>query len=108
MAEMKKKRHVVGNVVKSKDDPKSSYISITDYAKEALVDALSRVEKGKPLNLSLENKAKRLAQLKSAVESEKLSTELAEKIQGEIEDMPDWVLFQIVLYSSFDLKKKAA
>lgn len=108
MSEGKKKRHVIGNVVKSKDDPKSSYISITEYAKDALVDALSRVEKGKPLNLSLENKAKRLAQLKSAVEAEKLSVDLAEKIQSEIEDMPEWVLFQIVLYSTFDLKKKAA
>lgn len=108
MSEMKKKRHVVGNVVKSKDDPKSSYISLSHYAKDALVDALSRVEKGKPLNLSLENKAKRLAQLKTAVEADKLSADLAEKIQTEIEEMPEWVLFQIVLYSAFDLKKQAA
>jgi hypothetical protein len=78
-------RKVFGSVLKSKDATQPDYIKIT----EDIV-----LKKGDILNL--ESKKSQLASLEKNVENGKLSGDLADKIRGNIEKMPDFVRFNIV------------
>lgn len=81
----KTKRSVVGSVCKSKDSGKPDYIKIRDDMS---------LKKGQVLRL--ESKRFQLDSLQSAVNSGKLSNELAQKIEERINKIPDWVRFEIV------------
>lgn len=79
------KRTQVGSVLKSKDATQPDYIKI---------NADVTLKKGDILNL--ENKKSKLASLDKNVENGKLSGDLADKIRGDIEKMPDFVRFEII------------
>lgn len=81
----KYKRTVVGSVVKNKDAGKPDYIQIgTDIV----------LKKGQYLNL--ESKAVQLAGIEKAVADGKISGENGEKAKERINNIPDFVRFQIV------------
>lgn len=82
---MAKKRNVIGSVVKSKPDDQGKVGP--DYIK---------MRDGKTYRL--ESKAFRLAELQKAVANGKLSAEVGEEIQKNIEKTPDFVRFEIVEY----------
>lgn len=79
------KRVQVGSVLKSKDASQPDYIKIN-------ADVV--LKKGDILNL--ESKKSKLASLDKNVENGKLSGDLADKIRGDIEKMPDFVRFEII------------
>jgi len=82
----KYKRTVVGSVVKSKTAGKPDYIQIgTDVA----------LRKGQYLNL--ESKDFQLKGIDTAVASGVMTGENGEKAKARINDIPDFVRFQIVL-----------
>ena len=79
------KRLKIGSVLKSKDVSQPDYIKID-------VDVV--LKKGD--SLSLESKKSKLASIEKAVENNKLSEEVAEKMRGFAEKIPDFVRFEIV------------
>jgi hypothetical protein len=86
----------VGSVIKNKDKEQLDYIKINPKAKEALINALQNMGEG-GLYLNLESKESQLAGIELAVENNKLSPENAAKARERVEQMPDFVRFQIVL-----------
>jgi len=79
------KRAKVGSVLKSKDTTQPDYIKIDNDVS---------LKKGDILNL--ESKKSKLASLEKNVENGKLSGDLADKIRGDIEKMPEFVRFEII------------
>lgn len=82
---MSYKRTEIGSILKSKDPSQPDYIKINEDI---------TLKKGD--TLSLESKKSKLASLEKNVENGKLSGDLADKIRGDIEKMPDFVRFQII------------
>lgn len=78
-------RQEVGSILKSKDTSKPDYVKIKN-------DILLKA--GDILNL--ESKASRLAGVDKAVESGKLTEDKAEEIREKINNMPDYVRFNII------------
>lgn len=99
----KPKRLTVGSVCKPKADPanpdkkKSDYIRLRGDMKKQLLAALMQLEGDEDLVLYLESKASQLESATRAVAEGKLSGEIGEKILGRINNIPDWVRFEIVL-----------
>lgn len=79
------KRTKVGSILKSKDTTQPDYFKI---------DNDISLKKGDILNL--ESKKSKLASLEKNVENGKLGGDLAEKIKGDIEKMPDFVRFEVI------------
>ena len=88
MSKPKYTRRTVGSVIKAKEPGKSDYIKIKDDVTFKRGDTLQ-----------LESAQSQLASLESAVQSGKLSGELAEKIRERIQKIPDFVRFDIVQVS---------
>lgn len=93
----KYKRLNVGSVVKSKDKTKGDYIQIRGDVKDQLISALQSMDSKKGLYLTLESKQQALESLENAVSSGKLSEEHSVKARERIENMPEWVRFNVVL-----------
>jgi hypothetical protein len=94
----KSKRTVVGSICKSKDTGKPDYLVLRGNTTEQLAKALMKADKSKGLSLKLESKKFQMDSLQQAVESGKLSGDLAEKIKADrIEKIPEWVRFEVVL-----------
>jgi hypothetical protein len=79
------KRTVVGSVLKSKNEGETDYIKINEDVSFKKGDTLS-----------LESKKSQLASLAKAVENQKMSQEVADKIIANVEKMPDFIRFNIV------------
>lgn len=79
----KKKRKVIGSIVKGKDG-KGDYIKI-----------LNDVELKAGSFINLESKAMKQKQLDTSVAEGKLTGDLVEKIQAGIDKMPEWVRFEL-------------
>ena len=82
----KLKRKTVGSILKNKDKSKGDYIKIGQN--DVVLKAGSV--------LMLESKASQLKSLEAAIESGKLSGELADKLKARAEKIPDFVRFEIV------------
>lgn len=82
----KSKRRVIGSVLKSKDNPRQSYLKV---GKDTVT-----LQPGECL--SLESKEEQLASLERAVELGKLSPEMAEKSRARIEKIPEFVRFEVI------------
>lgn len=80
----KKKRVVVGSVVKGKEKGDSDYIKIRKNI---------TLKEGEILRL--ESKAQQISQLKEAIEGGKLSGDLGAEIMERLEKIPDFVRFEI-------------
>jgi hypothetical protein len=81
----KKKRVVLGSVVKSKTPSDPDYIKIkSDFDLKA----------GQILRL--ESAKSQLASLDEAVKSGKISEDFGGKVRERIEKIPDWVRFEII------------
>lgn len=87
---MAKKRRVIGSIVKGKDG-KPDYIKIREDV---------TLRSGQFLNL--ENKASKIAGIRRALEMDKLSQEVAEKMLAQAEQLPEFVRFEIVLLENRD------
>lgn len=79
------KRFQIGSVLKSKDASQPDYIKINEDV---------TLKKGDILNL--ESKKSKLASLEKNIENGKLSGDLADKIREGIENMKEFVRFDIV------------
>lgn len=82
------KRNVIGAVYKSKDPNKSDYIKIN-----------KTVELSEGSYLSLLSKQDELTNLDKAVASGKLSEDMASEIREKVENIPDFVRFNIVQFT---------
>lgn len=82
----KQKRVIVGSIVKNKDSSKPDYIKM---------DKDVVLKKGQYLNL--ESKKFQIEKLEAAGQAGKLSEDLVEKMKANLEKIPDFVRFQIVL-----------
>lgn len=81
----KTKRKVIGSVCKSKEASRPDYIKIRE-------DVVLK----KNQSLRLESKKFQLESLEGARSAGKISEELSEKIKERIDNIPDWVRFEIV------------
>lgn len=81
----KTKRTVIGSVLRHKDDPKKSYIKIKNEV---------RLKAGQILQL--QSKKQQLDNLRVAVESGKMSADMASEIGERLERVPDFVLFEVI------------
>lgn len=82
----KKKRNVIGEVLKSKEQGKAPYIKIK---KDVTLSAGQ--------SISLESKKKQLDSLAQAVADGKLGGDMAAEIQERLEKIPDFVMFQMIV-----------
>ena len=82
----KQKRVIVGSIIKNKDNTKPDYIKM---------DKDVVLKKGQYLNL--ESKKLQIEKLEAAGKAGKLSEDLVEKMKANLEKIPDFVRFQIVL-----------
>ena len=82
----KKKRVVVGSIVKSKEKGKPDYIKVRGDHK--LTD-------GQFINL--ESAASQLASLEASVAAGKIDEEFAQKIRDRIEKIPSFVRYEMVM-----------
>jgi len=82
----KQKRVIVGSIIKNKDSSKPDYIKM---------DKDVVLKKGQYLNL--ESKKLQIEKLQAAGAAGKLSEDLVEKMKANLEKIPDFVRFQIVL-----------
>lgn len=82
----KQKRVIVGSIIKNKDNTKPDYIKM---------DKDVVLKKGQYLNL--ESKKLQIEKLEAAGKAGKLSEDLVEKMRANLEKIPDFVRFQIVL-----------
>ena len=82
------KRNVVGSFLKSKDDGKPPYIKIKSNVTFKEGDIVR-----------VENKKFQLSSLENAVQAGKLSGEQAEKARERINNIPDFVLGELVVFS---------
>lgn len=91
MAKTTKKysRQTIGSVMKSKTG--SKYIKI-NLGKDGGSVTLNQGD-----ILSVESKAEQLASLDGAVDSGKLSTEIADKVRERINKIPEFVIAEVVL-----------
>lgn len=101
---MSKMRVVLGSVLKSKSG-KPDYVKmrVNDLTREVLSGMLNNTTQDGFI-LNLESKKYRSESLDKAVESGKLSEDIAAKIRESIEKMPDYCRFELVTY----VDKKAA
>jgi hypothetical protein len=79
-----KKRLVIGSVIKGKEKGDPDYIKIRKNIS---------LKEGEVLRL--ESKAQQISQVKTAIESGKLTPELGEEILSRLEKIPDFVRFEI-------------
>lgn len=103
---MAKMRVVLGSVLKSKSG-KPDYVKmrVNDLTRDVLTNMLKNVTgETDGFILNLESKKYRTESLDKAVESGKLSADIAVKIRESIEKMPDYCRFELVTY----VEKKAA
>lgn len=102
---MSKMRVVLGSVLKSKSG-KPDYVKmrVNDLTREVLSSMLNNTAQDGFI-LNLESKKYRTESLDKAVESGKLSEDIASKIRESIEKMPDYCRFELVTYVE---KKQAA
>lgn len=102
---MSKMRVVLGSVLKSKSG-KPDYVKmrVNDLTREVLSSMLNNTAQDGFI-LNLESKKYRTESLDKAVESGKLSEDIAGKIRESIEKMPDYCRFELVTYVE---KKQAA
>lgn len=82
----KLKREVVGSFLKAKEDGKAPYIKI----KSAVAFKEGDI-------IRVENKKFQMASLESAIQSGKLSGEIAEKARERINKIPEFVLGELVV-----------
>lgn len=82
----KLKREVVGSFLKAKDDGKAPYIKFKNDITFTKGDMVR-----------VENKKFQLTSLDAAVQAGKLSGEIAEKARERINDIPEFVLGELVI-----------
>lgn len=82
----KLKREVVGSFLKAKDEGKAPYIKFKND-----------VAFNKGDMVRVENKKFQLTSLEAAVQAGKLSGEIAEKARERINDIPEFVLGELVI-----------
>ena len=87
----------VGSVVKAKNADQMDYIKVNPQAREALIEALQNMDEKAGMFLNLESRESQLVGLEMAVENGKISPENAAKARERIENIPDFVRFQVVL-----------
>lgn len=79
------KRTVIGSVLKSKEDPKESYIKISKDITLSAGDTLK-----------LESKEDAMKNLKAAFANEKISEQLYTDLMSKAQNTPDFVRFNIL------------
>jgi hypothetical protein len=82
----KKKRNLIGEVIKNKEQGKAPYIKVK-----------KDVTLTNGQTLSLESKKKQIEGVQSAMTSGKLSEDLGSEILERLEKIPDFVMYQIIL-----------
>lgn len=92
-------RTVVGSICKGKDGS-PDYLKLRGgKTAQDLAKALASADETKGLSLKLENKKQQLESLEAAVTAGKLSGDVVEKIRDRVNNIPEWVRFEVVLLS---------
>jgi hypothetical protein len=91
------KRVTVGSICKAKEANRPDYLKVRGDTVEQFAKALLAADRTKGMSLKLESKSFQLQNLADAVSQNKLSADMATKVEERINKIPNYVRFEVIL-----------